>query len=130
MGWYQRRVHGEGRDGRTARRHHTGIFRRGVWCASRRPPLGVRLFLSLFAVSRRFSLQPSCHLAAGPLSSFSPLSLPPLSLRSLLPRPAAPPPAGPLFSRLLSPFGATPSSSLRILAPQVYQALLAQGRVF
>merc|ERR1712153_34064 len=53
------------------RRHHTGILRRGVWCASRRPhththtpPLGVRLFLSLFAVSRRFSLQPSCHLAA------------------------------------------------------------------
>merc|ERR1711935_130404 len=29
----------------TARRHHTGILRRGVWCASRRPPLGVRLFL-------------------------------------------------------------------------------------
>ena len=78
------------------------------------------LVLSLFAVSRRFSLQPSCHLAAVPLSSFSPLSLPPLSLRSLLPRPAAPPPAGPLFSRLLSPFGATPSSSLRILAPQVH----------
>ena len=45
----------QGRDGRTARRHHTGILRRGVWCASRRPPLGVRLFLSLFAVSLRFS---------------------------------------------------------------------------
>ena len=45
--------------GRTARRHHTGILRRGVWCASRRPPLGVRLFLSLFAVSlsdSRFNL--------------------------------------------------------------------------
>jgi len=28
----------QGRDGRTARRHHTGILRRGVWCASRRPP--------------------------------------------------------------------------------------------
>merc|ERR1712078_126332 len=64
--------------------HHTGILRRGVWCASRRPPWGVCLFVSLFAVSRRFSLQPSCHLAAVPLSSFSPLSLPPLSLRSLL----------------------------------------------
>ena len=38
-------------------------------CASRRPPLGVRLFLSLFAVSRRFSLQPSCHLAVVPLRS-------------------------------------------------------------
>ena len=24
----------QGRDGRTARRHHTGILRRGVWCAS------------------------------------------------------------------------------------------------
>ena len=47
------------RDGRTARRHHTGILRRGVWCASRRPPLGVRLFLSPFAVSLRISLQPS-----------------------------------------------------------------------
>ena len=28
----------QGRDGRTARRHHTGILRRGVWCAIRRPP--------------------------------------------------------------------------------------------
>ena len=28
----------------------------------------------LFAVSRRFSLQPSCHLAVVPLSSFSPLA--------------------------------------------------------
>ena len=28
------------------------------------------LFLSLFAVPRRFSLQPSCHLAVVPLSSF------------------------------------------------------------
>ena len=69
----------------------------------------------LFAVSRRFSLQPSCHLAAVPLSSFSPLSLPPLSRHSLLPRPAPPPPAGPLFSRLLSPFGAAPPSLLHIL---------------
>ena len=34
-----------------------------MWCAIRRPPYGVCLFLSLFAVSRRFSLQPSCHLA-------------------------------------------------------------------
>ena len=42
-------------DGRTARRHHTGILRRGVWCSSRRPPLGVCLFLSLLAVSRQFS---------------------------------------------------------------------------
>merc|ERR1711935_1120108 len=56
----------------TARRHHTGILRRGVWCTSRRPPLGVRLFLSLFAVSLRFSLRPSCHLAVAPFSSFSP----------------------------------------------------------
>merc|ERR1712086_476778 len=85
----------QGRDGRTARRHHTGILRRGVWCASRRPPLGVRLFLSLFAVSRRFSLQPSCHLAVSPFSSCSPLSLLLLSRRSPLPRSATtPPPAG------------------------------------
>ena len=91
----------QGRDGRTARRHHTGILRRGVWCASRRPPLGVRLFLSLFAASRRFSLQPSCHLAVAPFSSWSPLSLLPLSRRSPLPRPAtAPPPAAPLLSLL------------------------------
>ena len=47
-----------------------------MWCASRRPPLGVRLFLSLFAVSRRFSLQPSCHLAVVPLSSFFPKNRP------------------------------------------------------
>merc|ERR1712021_256794 len=113
---------------------HTGILRRGVWCASRRPPLGVRLFLSLFAVSRRFLLRPSCHLSVVPLSSFSPLclmSLLPLSRRSPLPRSATPPPpAGPFFSRLLSPFGATPPSSQHILAPRVYRALLAQGRLF
>merc|ERR1712153_258398 len=100
--------------------------------ASRRPPLPlvVCLFLSPFAASRRFSLQPSCHLAVVPLSSFSPLSLLPLSRRSLLPRPAPPPPAGPLFSRLLSPFGATPPSLRHILAPRVYLALLEQGRLF
>ena len=62
--------------------------------------MGVRLFLSLFAVSRRFSLRPSCHLAVAPFSSFFPLSLLPLSRRSPLPRSATPPPpAGPLFSR-------------------------------
>ena len=38
---------------------------------SRRPPLGVCLFLPLFAVSRQFSQRPSCHLAFFPLSSFS-----------------------------------------------------------
>ena len=65
-------------------------------------------FYSPFAVPRRFSLQPSCHLAIVPLSSFSLLSLPPLSRRSPLPRPATPPPpADPLLSRLLPPFGAT-----------------------
>ena len=90
-----------------------GFLRRGVWCASRRPPLGVRLFLSLFAVSLRFSLQPSCHLAVAPFSSCSPLSLLPLSRRSPLPRSAPPPPpAVPLFSRLLSPFGAASSALL------------------
>ena len=116
----ERKRKAQGRDGRTARRHHTGILRRGVWCASRRPPLGVRLFLSLFAVSRRFSLQPSCHLAVVPLSSFFPLSLLLLSRRSPLLRSAAPPPpAGPLLSRLLAPFGAAPPSSLHILAPRV-----------
>ena len=62
-----------------ARRHHTGILRRGVWCASLRPPLGVRLFLSLFAVSLRFSLQPSCHLAVAPFSSWSHIGLSPPS---------------------------------------------------
>ena len=107
----------------------TGILRRGVWCTSRRPPLGVRLFLSLFAVSLRFSLRSSCHLAVVPFSSCSPLSLLPLSRRSPLPRSATPPPpAGPLFSRrVLSPFGAAPPSSLHILAPRVYRALLAQA---
>ena len=43
------------------------------------PSLVVCLFLSPFAVPRRFSLQPSCHLAVVPLSSFSLLSLPPMS---------------------------------------------------
>ena len=42
---------------------------------------------------------------------------------------APPPPAGPLLSRLLAPFGAAPPSSLHILAPRVYRALLEQGRV-
>ena len=47
----------------------------------RRPPLGVRLFLSLFAVSRRFSLRPSCHLAVKlfhvkTINSFPVFSLP------------------------------------------------------
>ena len=62
----------QGRDGRTARRHHTGILRRGVWCASRRPPLGVCLFLSLFAGPLRFSLQPSCHLRAASSAGSTP----------------------------------------------------------
>merc|ERR1712153_173290 len=56
-------------------------FKERGWCASRRPPLGVRLFLSLLAVSLRFSLQPSCHLAVAPFSSCSPLSLLLLSRR-------------------------------------------------
>ena len=116
----------QGRDGRTVHRHHTGILRRGECGASRHLPLGVCLFLSLFAVCRRFSLQPSCHPAVFLLSSFSLLSLLPLSRRSPLPRSAAPPPpVGPLLSRLLLPLGAVPLSSLRIVAPQVYPAPLA-----
>mmetsp|Transcript_12445 Transcript_12445/g.40576 ORF Transcript_12445/g.40576 Transcript_12445/m.40576 type:complete len:203 (+) Transcript_12445:327-935(+) len=102
-----------------------------VWLRPRAYAPHNRLFLSLFAVSLRFSLQPSCHLAVAPFSSCSPLSLLPLSRRSPLPRSATPPPpAGPLFSLLLAPFGAAPPSSLHILAPRVYRALLAQGRVF
>ena len=63
--------------------------------------MGVCLFLSLFAVCRRFSLQPSCHPAVFLLSSLSLLSLLLLSRRSPLPRSAAPPPpVGPLLSRL------------------------------
>merc|ERR1712087_874120 len=108
-----------GRDGRTVHRHHTGILRRGECGASRHLPLGVCLFLSLFAVCRRFSLQPSCHPAVFPLSLFSLLSLLPLSRRSPLPRSEAPPPpVGPLLSRLLLPLGAVLLSSLRIVAPQ------------
>ena len=80
----------QGRDGRTVHRHHTGISRRGQCGASRHLPLGACLFLSLFAVCRRFSLQPSCHPAVFLLSSFSLPSLLPLSLRSPLPRSAAP----------------------------------------
>ena len=58
----------QGRDGRTVHRHHTGISRRGQCGASRHLPLGACLFLSLFAVCRRFSLQP-WH--ATPRSSYS-----------------------------------------------------------
>ena len=79
----------QGRDWRTVHRHHTGILRRGQCGASRHLPLGACLFLSLFAVCRRFSLQPSCHPAVFLLSSFSLLSLLPLSRRSPLPRSAA-----------------------------------------
>ena len=80
----------QGRDGRTVHRHHTGISRRGQCGASRHLPLGACLFLSLFAVCRRFSLQPSCHPAVFLLSTFSLPSLLPLSLRSPLPRSASP----------------------------------------
>ena len=97
----------QGRDGRTVHRHHTGISRRGQCGASRHLPLGACLFLSLFAVCRRFSLQPSCHPAVFLLSTFSLPSLLPLSLRSPLPRSAAPLlPVGPLPSRLVVPLGA------------------------
>ena len=103
------------------------FLRRGECGASRRPPLGVCLFLSLFAVCRRFSLPPLCRPTVFLPSSFSLLSLLPLSRRSPLPRSAAPPPpVGPLLSRLLLPLGAVPLSSLRIVAPRVYQALLSR----
>ena len=119
----------QGRDGRTVHRHHTGISRRGQCGASRHLPLGACLFLSLFAVCRRFSLPPLCRPAVFLPSSFSLLSLLPLSRRSPLPRSAAPPPpVGPLLSRLLLPLGAVPLSSLRIVAPQVYPAHLSLER--
>ena len=121
----------QGRDGRTVHRHHTGISRRGQCGASRHLPLGACLFLSLFAVCRRFSLQPSCHPAVFLLSTFSLPSLLPLSLRSPLPRSASPLlPVGPLLSRLFLPLGAVPLSSLRIVAPQVYPAPLSPERLF
>ena len=68
------------------RRHRGRLLRRnevallapssGEECggASPRPPSGVYLFLSLFAVSRQFSQRPSCHLALFPLSSLVVLS--------------------------------------------------------
>ena len=85
----------QGRDGRTVHRHHTGISRRGQCGASRHLPLGACLFLSLFAVCRRFSLQPSCHPAVFLLSTFS--------LPSLLPLCRPPiPPLGCLFYFFLS----------------------------
>ena len=123
----------EVREGRTARRHHTGILRRGVWCASRRPPLGVRLFY----LSSQSLADSCCDLHATSRSSPSRRALvlslvASSSVASLSSAAAAPPPppAGPLFSRLLSPFGAAPPSSQHILAPRVYRALLEQGRVF
>ena len=75
----------QGRDGRTVRRHHTGILGEKSG-ASRRPPSGVYHFLSLFAVSHQFSQRPSCHLAFFPLSSFSLLLFHPLTHRSPRPR--------------------------------------------
>ena len=94
----------QGRDGRTARRHHTGILRRGVWCASRRPRhpwASASSYLSSQSLADSRCNLHSCHLAVIPLSSFFPLSLLLLSRRSPLPRSATPPPpAGPLFSLL------------------------------
>ena len=82
-----------GRDGRTVHRHHTGIFEgEGSVVLAVAHPWGVCLFLSLFAVCRRFSLPPLCRPAVFLPSSFSLLSLLPLSRRSPLPRSAAPPP--------------------------------------
>ena len=63
--------------------------------------------------------------------TFSLPSLLPLSLRSPLPRSASPLlPVGPLLSRLFLPLGAVPLSSLRIVAPRVYQAHLSRERLF
>ena len=73
------------------------------------PRASTSSYLSSQFLSRRFSLQPSCHLAFFPLSSFSlPVSLllfHPLTHRSPLPRSrsaAPPPPADPLLSLLLA----------------------------
>ena len=128
----------QGRDGRTVRRHHTGIL--GEKCGvSRRPPSGVYHFLSLSAVSHQFSQRPSCHLAFFPLSSFSLLLSLPLTHRSPRPRSETPlSSADLLLSLLLSPFCVTPLSSPRILerenvsilVPRVYRAFLAQGPHF
>ena len=104
----------QGRDGRTVRRHHTGIL--GEKCGvSRRPPSGVYHFLSLSAVSHQFSQRPSCHLAFFPLSSFSLLLSLPLIHRSPRPRSETPlSSADLLLSLLLSPFCVTPLSPLRV----------------
>ena len=99
---------------------HRDFKERSVVLAVAHPKTLGRLPLpiSLRSPSPTFSLQPSCHLAVVPLSSFSLLSLPPLSRRSPLPRSATPPPpADPVLSRLLPPLGATPPSSRHILAP-------------
>merc|ERR1712086_923161 len=80
---------------------------------------------------RRFSLQPSCHLAVVPLSSFSLLSRHPLSRRSPLPRSAtAPSPADPLLSQLLPPFGATLPSSRHIWPLEFIELSSRKGRLF
>ena len=94
----------QGRDGRTVRRHHTGIL--GEKCGvSRRPPSGVYHFLSLSAVYHQFLQRPSCHLAFFPLSSFSLLLSLPLTHRSPRPRSETPlSSADLLLSLLLSPF--------------------------
>ena len=87
---------------------------------------GLPLSISLRSPSR-FSLQPSCHLAVVPLSSFSLLSLHPLSRRSPLPHSATPPPpAYPLLSSELrkvlcdggsAPGAAAPAEYGRVAPP-------------
>ena len=91
----------QGRDGRTARRHHTGILRRGECDALAVAHPGESASSYLFSQSLVAS---RCNLHATSRPSHSRRSLPCHFLLCrvvlfCLPRPAAPPPAGPLFSR-------------------------------
>ena len=107
----------QGRDGRTVHRHHTGILRRGECGASRHLPLGVCLFLSLFAVCRRFSLQPSCH----PVVLMPPRGLPTLVV--------LPPVASTSVAPLSSASFCSATAACRSLALAVSRLLLPLGAV-
>ena len=116
----------------SARRHHTGILRRGVWCARALAVAHPWASASSYLSSQSLS-DSRCNLHATSRSSHSRRSpscrfiLCRVTLLCLVLWPVPPLSADPLVSRLL--LGATPPSSRHILAPRVYRALLAQGRL-
>merc|ERR1711935_854837 len=128
------------RDGRTARRHHTGILRRGVWCASRRPHTHTHTHHPWASASSYLSSQSladsRCSLHATSRSSHSRRSFPcrfffcrvALLCLVLRRRRRLPFPCSHCFLRLSAQL--RPPRCISWPLPRVYRALLAQGRVF